>query len=187
MLINEDTFLLELNKKNTKALEYIVNTYSNLVFKLVINVLGKENYESAKECVNDIYLLVWNKHHLYNPQKSSFKNWLLAVSKYKAIDYKRILDKQDTLQLEDELLFSKDDLENEYILKEKKKELLNLLDSENEVDKEIFIRKYILDEHMDDICSSLNLSKGAVYNRLWRTKNSVTKKFDNSYNLEVVK
>jgi len=127
MVISEDNFLLGLSKRNPKALEYIINTYSNLVFKVVLNVLGNENRESAKECVNDIYLLVWNKHHLYNPQKASFKNWLLAVSKYKAIDYKRSLNKEDNLQLEEDTLSSNSDVENDYIFKEKKAELLNLL------------------------------------------------------------
>ena len=145
MIINEDNVLLELKKRNPKALEYIINTYSNLVFKVVVNVLGNDNYESAKECLNDIYLLVWDKHQLYNPQKASFKNWLLAVSKYKSIDYKRSLKQTNNVHIEDEVLFSSNNVENEYIFKEKKAELLELLDTESKTDREIFIRKYILD------------------------------------------
>lgn len=188
MKINEENFLLEIKNRNSKALEYIIDTYSNLVFKVILNVLGSENKESAKECVNDVFLLVWNKHNLYNPKKSSFKNWLLAVSKYKAIDYKRKLAKQNNdLELQEQLLFSKGSIEDSYILKEKKEELLNFLDKGNKIDKEIFIRKYIFDEDADKIAEHLNLSKGAVYNRLWRTKNSIIKNFDNTSNLEVVK
>ena len=187
MIINEDNFLSELNKRNSKALEYIISTYSNLVFKVVINVLGHDNYESAKECLNDIYLLVWDKHQLYNPQKSSFKNWLLAVSKYKAIDYKRSLKQTNNTSIEDEVLFSSNNIENEYILKEKKKELLKLLDNENKTDREIFIRKYIFDEDINSITRKLNLSKGAVYNRLWRTRNSIIGKLNVSCKEEAVK
>lgn len=187
MTINEDNFLSELNKRNTKALEYIINTYSNLVFKVVINVLGYDNYESAKECLNDIYLLVWDKHQLYNPQKSSFKNCLLAVSKYKAIDYKRSLKQTNNTSIEDEVLISHNNIENEYILKEKKKELLKLLDNENKTDREIFIRKYIFDEDINSITKKLNLSKGAVYNRLWRTRNSIIGKLNVSCKEEAVK
>ncbi|WP_234117219.1 sigma-70 family RNA polymerase sigma factor [Clostridium hydrogenum] len=187
MKINDDNFLLEMKNKNTRALEFIIDCYSNLVFKAVLNVLGSENRESAKECVNDIFLLVWNKHHLYNPEKSSFKNWLLAISKYKAIDYKRKLSRHTTLELEENLLFTDKDLEGSYILKEKKEELLTLLDNGNKIDKEIFIRKYLLDEDTDIIAQKLKLSKGAVYNRLWRTKNLIIKNFNSVNNLEVVK
>jgi len=187
MVINEDNVLLELKKRNTKALEYIINTYSNFVFKVVINVLGNDNYESAKECLNDIYLLVWNKYQLYNPEKASFKNWLLAVSKYKAIDYKRSLKQTNNVNIEDEFLFSSNNIENEYILKEKKKELLELLDNESKTDREIFIRKYIFDEDINSITQKLKLSKGAVYNRLWRTRNSLTEKLNAPCEGEVVK
>lgn len=185
MKINDENFLLELKKKNPAALEYIINTYCNLVFKIIINVLGNDNYENAKECINDVYLLIWNKSHLYNPEKSSFKNWLLAVSKYKAIDYKRNLTKQDNLQIEEQMLISKTDVENEYILKERKEELIKLLQYEHELDRELFIRKYILNEDMDSLCKKFNLSKGAVYNRLWRTKNSLIRKLDISDEVEV--
>ena len=76
MKINENNFLIELKKKNPKALEYTISIYANLVFKVVINILGTTNMESAKECVNDVYLLIWDKINLYNPEKSSFKNEL---------------------------------------------------------------------------------------------------------------
>jgi RNA polymerase sigma-70 factor, ECF subfamily len=187
MTIDEQNYLSELKKKNPKALEYIINLYSNLVFKIVMNVLGGENRESAKECANDIYLLIWNKHHLYNPEKASFKNWLLAISKYKAIDYKRSLSKQHNLELEEEILFSNSDIENGYILKEDQGKILQLLDSESKVDKEIFIRKYFFDEEINHIAERFNLSRGAVYNRLWRTRNSLIENFKHSEKMEVAK
>lgn len=188
MNINSNNFLLEMKNRNSRALEYIIDTYSNLVFKVVINVLGSTNRESAKECVNDIFLLIWNKYMLYNPAKSSFKNWLLAVSKYKAIDCKRKLTRHENdLELEEKILFSDDDIENDYILKEKKEELFSFLNSGNKTDKEVFVRKYIFGEKADKIAEELGLSKGAVYNRLWRTKNLIIKNFNNTANLEVLK
>ncbi|URZ08390.1 sigma-70 family RNA polymerase sigma factor [Clostridium felsineum] len=187
MKINEDNFWLELKNRNTNALEYIIELYSNLVFKIVINIL-ENNREASKECVNDVFLLVWNKSNLYNPNKSSFKNWLLAIAKYKSIDYKRKSEKHSfNTSLEDIPIPSKEDIEDNYILKEKKEELLKLLETENTICKEIFIRKYILYESTDSIAKSLKLSKGAVYNRLWRTRNSIIKKLNLSENLEVVK
>ncbi len=187
MKIDDKNFISELKNNNPKALEFIINTYCNLVFKIVLNVLGKDNYENVKECVNDIYLLIWNKNHLYNPKKSSFKNWLLAVSKYKAIDYKRSLSRADNLIIEEQILISNIDVENEYILKEKKEELIELLQCEHELDRELFIRKYILDEDIKSMCKEFNLSKGAIYNRLWRTKNSLMKKLNISSEVEVSK
>jgi RNA polymerase sigma-70 factor (ECF subfamily) len=187
MDINEDNILEQLKNKNHKALEYIIYTYSNLIFKVVINVLGESNREAASECINDILLIVWNKHHLYDPKKATLKNWILAVSKYKAIDYKRNINRANNIQFEEYMLSDERDIENDYILKEKKQQLLKLLESESKTDREIFIRKYIFDEHIDLLTKKFNLSKGAVYNRLWRTRNSIVKKFNTSYKEEAVK
>lgn len=62
----------------------------------------------------------------------------------------------DNIELKEEILFSNDNIEDNYILKEKKEELLNFLDKGNKIDREIFIRKYILDENTDEILAMLN-------------------------------
>lgn len=62
-----------------------------------------------------------------------------------------------------------------------------ILNSGNKTDKEVFVRKYIFGEKIDKIAEELGLSRGAVYNRLWRTKNSIIKNFNNTANLEVLK
>lgn len=187
MVISEENLLGELRKGNARALEFIMDTYSNLVFSVVINVLGIDNREYALECMNDIFLIVWNKNSLYDPEKASLKNWILAVSKYKAIDYKRALKNQGNVELEEEILFSAVNVENEYIAKENMDELLKLLDRQNKVDKEIFIMKYILDEDIATISEKVTLSKGAVYNRLWRMRNFLMDKLGITYNKEEAK
>ncbi|GFZ30545.1 hypothetical protein CSC2_10710 [Clostridium zeae] len=74
MDINEENILEQLKNKNHKALEYIIYTYSNLIFRVVINVLGESNREAASECINDILLIVWNKHHLNVKLNTNDKN-----------------------------------------------------------------------------------------------------------------
>lgn len=94
---------------------------------------------------------------------------------------------KDILQIEEQMLISKTDIENEYIFKEKKEILIKLLQCEHELDRELFIQKYILDEDMDSLCKNFNLSRGAVYNRLWRTKNSLIRKLNISNEVEELK
>lgn len=178
MVIKDDNLIEELDKRNSEALEYIIQKYANLIFKVVINVLGNDNRELAKECISDIYMLAWNKYKLYNPEKASFKNWLLAVSKYKAIDYKRASKNLENVELDKEALKAPIDIERNFIDKENVKEVLEFINNEKPIDKEIFIRKYIYEEGIDEISKKLNLSKGAVYNRLWRTRNSLNEKIE---------
>lgn len=185
MVIKEDNLIEELDKRNSEALEYIIQKYANLIFKVVIDVLGSDNREQAKECISDIYMLVWSKYKLYNPEKASFKNWLLAVSKYKAIDYKRARKNLENVELDKESIRAPIDVEKDFIDKENVKEVLGFLNNEKPIDKEIFIRKYIYEESIEEISRNLNLSKGAVYNRLWRTRNFLAEKIE-GYKKEVI-
>lgn len=111
----------------------------------------------------------------------------MAISKYKAIDYKRSLKKEDKLELEEDTVITGDNLENQYIFKEKKSEIMQLLHKESKLDKEIFIRRYILDEDINSIAKRAGLSKGAVYNRLWRLRNSMAREFEVANGMEEVK
>lgn len=61
MKINEENYLIELCKKNEKALEYIIDKYSAIVNGVVRKVLlPLENNGLIEECISDIFFSVWN-------------------------------------------------------------------------------------------------------------------------------
>ncbi len=39
--------------------------------------------------MNDCLLAIWENIHSYDPKRSSFKNWIGGIAKYKSIDYTR--------------------------------------------------------------------------------------------------
>ncbi|HOB20817.1 MAG TPA: sigma factor-like helix-turn-helix DNA-binding protein, partial [Candidatus Atribacteria bacterium] len=57
--------------------------------------------------------------------------------------------------------------------KEQKAELLEVILSFGDVDRAIFLRRYLLDESIDDICRTMGLSRQAVDNRLWRGRRAI--------------
>ncbi len=56
MKIDEDNFIRQLKYRNSKALDFIVDEYSNLVFKIIRTVLNS-NFHSqyVEECANDVF------------------------------------------------------------------------------------------------------------------------------------
>ena len=50
------------------------------------------------ECVDDILLIVWYNINSYDENRGKFRNWLISVAKFKAIDYKRKSNKVYQLQ-----------------------------------------------------------------------------------------
>lgn len=41
-----------------------------------------------EECISDVLFSIWENIEAFNYRESSFKNWICAIAKYKAIDYK---------------------------------------------------------------------------------------------------
>lgn len=170
MKIDETNFINELKKKNYKSMDYIVDIYGNLIYKIVYSVLNKD-YEtsSIEECVNDIFMKIWGNIDCFDASKGTFKTWIMAITKFQAIDYRRKLMKySDYADIDDLSLSSGESIENAFILKERRDEILSAIHEMKEPDKYIFLKRYFFNEDIDTIARSLSLTKAAVENRLSR-------------------
>lgn len=170
MGIDDKNFIKELKKKNHKAMDYIVDTYSNLIYKVVYSVLcSSHGTDSVEECTSDVFMSIWDNIDCFDVEKGTFKTWIMTIAKFKAIDYKRKLMKHsDYTDIDDLNLASGENIENAFILKEKRDEILSAINEMNEPDKYIFLKRYFLNEDIDSIAESLNLTRAAVDNRLSR-------------------
>lgn len=183
MIIDHNNFIKELQKKNPKALDFTVDTYINLVFKIAGNILNTSFHNQyAEECVNDVFWSVWNNIESFDYEKGNFKYWITAIAKYKAIDYKRKLSKQSTYERMDDYNFDdynfQNDISTEKIIisKENKEELLKIIDEMNKVDKQIFIRRYFLYENIENIAESYGLNRNVIDKRLSRGRKFLKEK-----------
>ena len=144
MRINERNFIKYLNRKNEKALDYLIDTYGGFIKAIVIKHLyNLEAYHD--ECINDILLAVWNGIDKYDETKGEFKNWLAAVSRYKCISYQRkYLDKELMKEDIENIEFrGKDNIQERLEKRQLRDEIDSLLIALKPEDKEIFIRYYI--------------------------------------------
>lgn len=178
MKIDENNFVQQIKKKNAKAIEFVVNDYSNLVFKVVRTVLNSSFHaQYIEECVDDVFWAVWNNIESFDLEKGNFKYWITAIAKYKAIDYKRKLFKQSTdeciddYNLQDEL-----NIENALISKENREEILTAINGMESQDKEIFIRRYFLYEGIENIAKIFGVERNFVDKRLSRGRKFLKEK-----------
>jgi len=176
--IDENNFIEQIKRKNAKALEFVVDNYSNLVFKVVRTVLNSSfDCKYVEECVNDVFWSVWNNIEGFDYEKGNFKYWITAIAKYKAIDYKRKHFKQrtdeciDDYNLQDEL-----NVENTIISMENRKELLIAINGMKLEDKEIFIRRYFLYEGIENIAKTFGVDRNLVDKRLSRGRKFLKEK-----------
>lgn len=187
MKIDDKNFIKELKKKNYKAMDYLVDTYSNLIYKVIYSMLySKHGMGTVEECTSDIFMGIWNNIDCFDIEKGTFKTWIMTIAKFKSIDYNRKLMKHsDYTDIGDLNLSSGENIENAFILKEKRDEILSAINEMKEPDKFIFLKRYFLNEDINSIAESLNLTRAAVDNRLSRGKKFLKDKLI-KFNKEVI-
>ncbi|GAA0724032.1 sigma-70 family RNA polymerase sigma factor [Clostridium malenominatum] len=165
-----DEIVKKIKNRDSKSLKLLMDMCTNLFYKVCYSILisvGKE--EDIEECVQDVFIHIWNNIYDFNYERGSFKTWVMVICKYKALDYRRKLLKNKEIEGLDELeVTSKEEVEGNIVSAENKREIVNWIKSLDEIDKEIFIKRYLLHQGIEDISNQLNMSRGAIDNRLWR-------------------
>lgn len=184
MQINENNLPKQLKKKNTKALDFLVDSYNNLLYKIIYNILN--NYGDKNlidECLNDVFLSIWNNADMFRGKPEKFVHWICTIAKYKAIDYQRKLHKSNEV-IDINLCKISSDYTPEDILiaNEGKNELLKYIDELDNITKNIFLRRFFLGESIVEIANNLNVSRGVIDTRLSRGRKLLKEKLINFNN-----
>ncbi|UNC91182.1 sigma-70 family RNA polymerase sigma factor [Candidatus Contubernalis alkaliaceticus] len=181
MKITAENVIIQLQKKNPQALEYLLDNYNKNIYSLTYRILKDVGCnEDIEECVSDVFVTAWENSHKYNPKKGTIKTWLFIVAKYKALDYRRKIYKEKNLNKQEEIeLVSEEQVENKVIFKEEIKQIMTVIDNLGETDRQIFYRRYFFYEEIEDISVCLSLTRKAVDNRLWRIRKLLKEQFSN--------
>lgn len=175
MKITEENFVDQIKKRNEKALEYVIDNYA-WVIKTVLKKHLFNLQDFYEECMDDCLLAIWENIHYYDPKKSSFKNWIAGIAKYKSIDYMRkYLKNTETKNIEDVVISAEGNLLREILADEISRETEKMLCSLSEEDREIFKKIYFECKNMDEVSKETGLSKSILYNRISRGKKKMRK------------
>lgn len=172
MKINEENFIIQLRKRNEKALDYVIDNYGWIIKSIVKKHLY--NLQSVQdECINDVLIGIWNNIDTFDENKSEFKNWVAGIAKFKSIDYKRKYLKGLEYENIDDLNISVSEstykiLENELSLEVE--EMLNCL---NEKDRDLFYKLYVEEIEVNKISEETGMKRDAIYNRVSRAKKKI--------------
>lgn len=178
MKINEINLVEQLKHKNTNALDYLVDNYSNLLYKVIYNVLGSYGENGLiEECLNDVLLSIWNNSNMFFGRPEKFVHWICVIAKYKAIDYQRKLIKnKEVVDIDDCVILSDLTTEDKVLANENQKELFGYINKMKDLDKKIFIMRFYLGEDINEIAVKLGVSRNVVYTRLSRGKKLLKQK-----------
>lgn len=167
--MQDELIIKYIKKRKEEGMEMLIDNYRGLITSVIRRHLGVLiNYE--EECVSDVLLSIWDNIKSFDKSKNDFKNWVCAISKYKAIDYKRkYISKIETTDISQELYYIDTDLMKAEI-EEEVKEILSHL---NDKDKELFIKHYLEGESLESIAVRNNTKVSNLYNRLSRGRKRI--------------
>ncbi len=177
MKIDEGNFILQLRDKNEKALNYVIDHYGWIIKGTVRKHLY--NLKTVQdECINDIFLGIWNNIDSFDQSKSEFKNWVAGISKFKSIDYKRKYLKGLEYENIDDLNISTPDTNHEEIIRNELDDDINeMLNCLKENDRDLFYKLYVEEKEINDVSQETGLKRDVIYNRLSRAKKKMQKIF----------
>lgn len=180
MKINEHNFILYLRRKDEKALDYVVDIYGGIIKGVVKSYLY--NLQSIQdECINDVFLGIWNNIECFDPERSTFKNWIIGIAKFKSIDYKRKYLKHIEYENIDNMNLAKEDFSEELIKDELSKEVEEMIGCLKEKDKQLFYKLYVEQKQVDEVSDDLGIKREIIYNRLSRAKKKIKELFGRKY------
>lgn len=107
-MIDKDNFIQGLRYKDLKALDYLVDNYSDLALRVSYSVLN--NIELSKECTNEVLLKIWNNITAFKGSDEDFSKWFVVITKRHAIDCLRREKRHiNSLELKEDLAYTVDD------------------------------------------------------------------------------
>ncbi|NSB13622.1 sigma-70 family RNA polymerase sigma factor [Clostridium beijerinckii] len=181
MRCTEKNYISRLKKRKEDAIEFIVDKYLALVKSTVYKVLSPVNKDGIiEECINDVFLSVWNNSDKFTGEEVDFNKWIFKIARFKAIDYYRKEVKNLHVSIEEKEISTNELVEEEIIKLEERNELINLINTLEPMDRDIFIMKFFLGEKSEDIARKFGLTRSALDNRIYRGKKKLR------LNLEVV-
>ena len=172
MKINEENFIIQLRKRNEKALDYVIDTYGWIIKSIVKKHLY--NLQSVQdECINDVLIGIWNNIDTFDENKSEFKNWVAGIAKFKSIDYKRKYLKGLEYENIDDLNISVSESTYEILENELSLEVEEMSNCLNEKDRDLFYKLYVEEIEVNKISEETGMKRDAIYNRVSRAKKKI--------------
>ncbi|OAB44863.1 sigma-70 family RNA polymerase sigma factor [Paenibacillus antarcticus] len=171
MEVTENNVVQQIQNRNEKAISFIIYEYGGLLAAIIKRHLNYQQ-QDYEECLDDVLLSVLNHIHSFSSEKNSFKQWLAAIAKYKAIDYQRrqivVHNQQFSVSEMDKLNLQANQPSETICVDE-------LLEQLSVSEREIFEKYYLEGISSSEIAKKFNAKESWVYNKLSRGRKKLKK------------
>jgi RNA polymerase sigma-70 factor (ECF subfamily) len=197
---SDEDLTKKLLERDPEALETLISRYSRELFYFIRLVLdGVGVAQDAEECVNDLFVAVWQEIDTFDPVRATLRTWLMMRAKYIGLDRRRQLNRRQTHMLpvgEEERQWASSDgggrsgrqefagrtlfpahpeASMEHLLEqsERREELRLALATLPELDRYLIYQRYFRYASTEELATKTGLTRHAVDTRLWRARKSL--------------
>lgn len=201
---SDDDLAQKLMERDPEALETLIARYSRELFYFIRVVLdGIGAAQDAEECVNDLFVAVWQEIDTFDAQRGAFRTWLTMRAKYIALDRRRQLCRRQAhnVQSADEnpqwnsaesaggrkshgwgfensnrvTLPPHPEASMEHLVEqsERREELRQALATLPELDRYLIYQRYFKFASTEELAAKTGLTRHAVDTRLWRARKNL--------------
>lgn len=168
MKITEDNVVQQVKKRNEKAIAFIIQTYGGLLTAIIKRHVHY-NQQEYEECLDDVLLSIWQQIDAFDEQKNTFKQWIAAIAKYRAIDYQRRMARNQqkfvNVEITDQL-YKKQSITPKHDVEEV---LTHLSSSE----RNIFEQYYLEGVSSREMAQQMNVKESWIHNKLSRGRKKI--------------
>lgn len=166
---NDYSLVQGIKNKDKTSLCKLMDSYGKLVIYISSKILNSPyEKEFVDECYNDVFTTIWFNIDCFNEEKGCFKNWLISITKYKALDIKRKNCKvNNSVEYIPNILPSE---ENNFEKIENIQMINLLLENIDEKDRLILIKRYYEGFSIKEIALKLDCTEDYIYTRISRAR-----------------
>jgi RNA polymerase sigma-70 factor, ECF subfamily len=92
----ESNLLSKIGKGDRDSFEQLYDRFSGVLFCAALQVLGDQR--EAEDVLQDVFVQIWDKANLYNPARGKPLTWAMTLTRNKAIDRLRSIQRRFRLK-----------------------------------------------------------------------------------------
>lgn len=174
--MNDEKIIRAIREGDEAAIGCVIQKYSKLLWSIVSPILrAVGSQQDMEECVADVFIYLWKNPQKYDPRRGKLKAWLSIVARSQAIDRYRVLSRCGDISLEDVQAADAAGVADGLLARETRQVLDRAIDTLEEPDREILVRRYFQGQKPREIAAALDLPVKHVQNRLYRAKQKMRK------------
>ncbi len=180
MNITDEELVRLIAHKNETAFTELIRRYGGLI-KSIVRYHLTDISMWQDDCVNDILFALWQNITRFDAEKNTLKNWIGAVAKYRAINYKKKFYRQLLAGELTEDISDGKEIDADILKEEIESEVMSLLSGLSAEDRNLFIRRYFMDQSVENIAAVENREPSWVYNRLSRGRKKLRRIYNGKW------